>query len=74
VTDSKGPVAQGGITFDRSVTVTGKASPNQKVRLLDGTTALGEPTANGSGTWTQVVSALTVKAYSLKALALYGEG
>ncbi|PMW27289.1 hypothetical protein C1X49_32590, partial [Pseudomonas sp. MPR-E5] len=74
VTDSKGPVAQGGITFDRSVTVTGKASPNQKVRLLDGTTSLGEPTANGSGTWTQVVSALTVKAYSLKALALYGEG
>ncbi|PMY11403.1 hypothetical protein C1X54_33745, partial [Pseudomonas sp. GW460-13] len=74
VTDSKGPVPQGGITFDRSVTVTGKASPNQKVRLLDGTTALGEPTANGSGTWTQVVNALTVKAYSLKALALYGEG
>ncbi|NMZ83722.1 hypothetical protein, partial [Pseudomonas mandelii] len=74
VTDSKGPVPQGGITFDRSVTVTGKASPNQKVRLLDGTTSLGEPTANGSGTWTQVVSALTVKAYSLKALALYGEG
>ncbi|OYQ28876.1 hypothetical protein B7L09_02495 [Pseudomonas mandelii] len=74
VTDSKGPVAQGGITFDRSVTVTGKASPNQKVRLLDGTTSLGEPTANGSGIWTQVVSALTVKAYSLKALALYGEG
>ncbi|PMW86241.1 hypothetical protein C1X33_33740, partial [Pseudomonas sp. GW460-E13] len=67
VTDSKGPVAQGGITFDRSVTVTGKASPNQKVRLLDGTTSLGEPTANGSGIWTQVVSALTVKAYSLKA-------
>ncbi|MHC8342857.1 hypothetical protein [Pseudomonas sp. RT6P73] len=74
VTDSKGPVAQGGITFDRSVTVTGKASPNQKVRLRDSTTALGEPIANDSGTWTQVVSALTVKGYSLKALALYGDG
>ncbi|WP_146041296.1 Ig-like domain-containing protein, partial [Pseudomonas sp. MPR-ANC1] len=74
VTDSKGPVVQGGITFDRNVTVTGKASPNQKVRLRDGTNILHEPTANGSGVWTQVVSALTVRAYSLTALALYGDG
>ncbi|BBP71029.1 hypothetical protein PHLH6_30330 [Pseudomonas sp. Seg1] len=74
VTDSKGPVWQGGITFDRSVTVTGKASPNQKVRLRDGTNTVHEPTANASGVWTQVVSALTVRAYSLTALALYGDG
>ncbi|POA41288.1 hypothetical protein C1893_31275 [Pseudomonas sp. MPR-ANC1] len=74
VTDSKGPVLQGGITFDRNVTVTGKASPNQKVRLRDGTNKLHEPTANGSGVWTQVVSGLTVKGYSLTALALYGDG
>lgn len=73
VTDSKGPVAQNGITFDRSVTVSGEAHPNQKIRLLDGTTELGEPTAI-DGMWTQVVSELTVKPYSLKALALYGDG
>ena len=73
VTDSKGPVAQNGITFDRSVTVSGEAHPNQKIRLLDGATPLGEPTAI-DGVWTQVVSELTVKPYSLKALALYGDG
>ncbi|POA41182.1 hypothetical protein C1893_31335, partial [Pseudomonas sp. MPR-ANC1] len=74
VTDSKGTVVQGGITFDRNVTVTGTASPNQKVRLRDGNNTLHEPTANGSGVWTQVVSGLAVKAYSLTALALYGDG
>jgi hypothetical protein len=74
VTDSKGTVAHGGTTFDHSVTVTGKASPNQKVRLRDGSTSLGEPTANASGDWSQVVTGLTIKGYSLTALALYGDG
>lgn len=74
VTDSKGPVAEGGITFDKTVTVKGKASPNQKIRLRDGTTSLGEPTADNIGEWTLVVNALSVKTYSLTALALYGDG
>jgi hypothetical protein len=73
VTDSKGSVAPGGITFDRSVTVTGKANPNQKVQLRDGTTSLGEPLANASGDWSQVLNTLAVKAYSLTAKALYGD-
>lgn len=74
VTDSKGTVQQNGITFDRSVTISGKASPNQKVRLLDHTATLYEPTANASGDWSHVVNSLTVKPYSLTALALYGDG
>ncbi|EJM81188.1 Ig-like domain-containing protein [Pseudomonas sp. GM74] len=73
VNDSKGTVAPGGITFDRSVTVTGKASPNQKVRLLDNATPLGEPQSNASGDWSQVLDSLEVKAYSLTARALYGD-
>jgi hypothetical protein len=74
VTDINGTVTNGGTTFDRAVTVSGKASPNQKIRLRDGTISLGEPSADGNGEWRQTVSGLTVKAYSLTALALYGDG
>ncbi|VVO62435.1 hypothetical protein [Pseudomonas fluorescens] len=74
VTDTKGTVANGGTTYDRSATVSGTASPNQTIRLRDGNSTLHEPSANGSGNWNQVVSSLSVKAYSLTALALYGDG
>ncbi|WP_085694290.1 MULTISPECIES: Ig-like domain-containing protein [unclassified Pseudomonas] len=73
VTDSLGSVANGATTYDRTVTVRGTASPSQKVRLLDGTQALGEPLANAQGDWSHVVNGLTAKAYSLTALALYGD-
>ena len=73
VTDSKGTVAHGGTTFDRSVTVTGKASPNQKIRLRDGSTSLDEPPVNDSGNWSHTMSSLRNKGYSLTAIALYGE-
>ena len=74
VADSKGPVPEGAITYDRTVTVTGTANANQKVRLLDFTATLGEPTANASGTWSLPVANLSAKPYSLTALALYGSG
>ncbi|MBV4459722.1 Ig-like domain-containing protein [Pseudomonas sp. COR58] len=74
VTDSRGTVANGATTYDRSVTVRGTASPGQKVQLLDGTQALGEPLADGQGDWSHVVTGLTVKAYNLTAKALYGDG
>jgi predicted secreted protein len=74
VTDSKGTVAHGGTTFDRTVTVTGKASPNQKIRLRDGTTSLIETTADAAGDWRETITGLSAKGYSLTALALYGDG
>ncbi|RON50121.1 Ig-like domain-containing protein [Pseudomonas frederiksbergensis] len=74
ITDSKGPVLEGAITYDRTVTVKGTANANQKVRLLDFTATLGEPTANASGTWTLPVANLSAKPYRLTALALYGSG
>lgn len=74
VTDDYGSVAPGGITFLKSVTLTGTASPNQSVRILDGTTPLGEPKTDGQGGWTHTISGLTLKLYSLTALALYGDG
>ncbi|MBF6036285.1 Ig-like domain repeat protein, partial [Pseudomonas sp. P155] len=73
ITDSKGTVAPGGITFDTSVTVTGKASPGQTVQLYDGNTALTPVVpVDANGDWSRVISGLSLAAHPIKAKALYG--
>ena len=73
ITDSKGTIAPGGITFDTSVTVTGTASPGQTVQLYDGNTALTPVVpVDANGGWSRVISGLSPVAYPIKAKALYG--
>ena len=74
VTDSKGAVVQGGITFDKSVTVTGKATVNERIRLRDGASSVGEALTDDAGEWRVPLTGLAEKSYSLTALALYGDG
>ncbi len=65
---------QGGITFDKSVTVMGKATVNERIRLRDAASSVGEYTADGAGEWRAPLTGLAEKSYSLTALALYGDG
>ncbi|WP_341959493.1 hypothetical protein [Pseudomonas sp. RC10] len=73
IKDSKGvEIPANATTFDTSVTVTGKASPNQTVDVLDGTTSKGKPKADASGNWTLSITGLSVAAHAIKAVAQYG--
>lgn len=74
VRDSNGVVNEGGFTFDSRVTLSGKASIDQRIEVFDGGTSVGTTAANGSGDWALVMTGLTVRHYSVKAKALYGSG
>ncbi|MGY2281594.1 hypothetical protein ACW9H0_28700, partial [Pseudomonas monsensis] len=64
-----------GITTETAVTLSGIAAKGQKVRVLDGTTNKGEPTADpATGIWTMTVTELSFAEHSFKAKALYGSG
>ncbi|SEM74259.1 hypothetical protein SAMN04487857_104333 [Pseudomonas sp. ok272] len=71
VTDSRGPVARGGTTYDNSVLVEGEATPNERVQLLDGATPIIEVDVDNDGLWEHRYNSLTPKAYTLSAKALY---
>ncbi len=71
VTDSLGPVAPGGTTYDTSITVQGIASAGEKIQLLNGATVLYTVDVDPSGKWQQLVSNLTPTTYNLIAKALY---
>lgn len=71
VRDSRGDVANGGSTYDTSITVGGRAATDQQVEILDKAHLLGTVTALG-GEWAITLSALAFKGYSLKARGLYG--
>ena len=74
VKDSNGTlVLSGSETRDIHLTVSGKAAPGQKVRLLKGIDPLGEPEADGEGKWVQPITAFT-EFVSLTVKALYGQG
>ena len=59
----------GGSTSSTTPTVTGTAEANTVIRLYDGMTLLGTATADGSGNWSIVSSALGEASYSLTATA-----
>ncbi|WPN49334.1 Ig-like domain repeat protein [Pseudomonas sp. P8_241] len=71
VTDSKGPLAEGEMTYDNSVFIEGDASAGEKVQLLDGTTPIITLDVDGKGMWEFRYNSLTVKTYRLTAKALY---
>ena len=74
VRDSKGEVANGGDTYDAEVTVSGTATANQDVELLDNGVSKGRTTVNANGAWSLGVNALSLGTHSLTAKALYGSG
>jgi len=74
IKDPKGvEIPANGTTFDTSVTVTGTASPNQTVEVLDGSAPKGRPQADASGNWTLNLTGLSVAAHAIKAVAQYGD-
>ncbi|MDH0747687.1 hypothetical protein N5D61_15210 [Pseudomonas sp. GD03842] len=74
VVDSRGPVSNGGTTVDTTVTLSGKASPDQRIELFDGTSSQGTATADSIGSWSRPVTGLAVREHPFKARALYGTG
>jgi hypothetical protein len=74
VLDASGPVSNGGSTVESSVTLSGKASPNQQLELFDGTVSKGRTGTDAAGTWSALVTGLAVGSHGLKAKALYGDG
>ncbi|PWK40577.1 Ig-like domain-containing protein, partial [Pseudomonas sp. OV226] len=71
VSDSRGEVAEGGLTFDKQVTLKGTATRGEKVELYDGSTSLGSADVGTNGTWERLLTNLTVKNYHITAHALY---
>lgn len=72
VSDIRGEIAPGGTTYYRSVKLTGKASANESITLLDTNTVIDKVTVSGSGDWQYTFSGLGLKGYSLTARAEYG--
>ncbi|NWD78211.1 hypothetical protein HX890_29225 [Pseudomonas gingeri] len=75
IRDTKGSVVDK-ITADTSVTVTGTGSSGEEIQLMDGTSPIGSPfrVPDGTTNWSTTLTGLTVRAYSIKARALYGTG
>ncbi|PSS46717.1 hypothetical protein [Pseudomonas sp. BBP2017] len=74
VRDSGGEVAEGGFTYESSVTLSGKASIGQRIEVFEGAVSVGTTAVNGAGDWTLSMSGLTVRHYRVRATALYGSG
>lgn len=74
VTDSLGPVADNGSSYDTDIDVSVIADPNQGVQLYDGDTAIGSLIPlDGKGEGSTTLTNLTRKTYAIKARALYGD-
>lgn len=72
VRDSKGLVANGGTTYDTSVTLSGKATPNQTVQLYVNGVTFIQRSVNANGDWSYTHSGLTVRSYAYRVVGLYG--
>ena len=72
VTDIRGEVDMNGTTYYRAVTLTGKASPNETITLLDAGTPIDTVNIEASGNWTYQMTDLSLKVYRLTARAEYG--
>lgn len=72
VSDIRGEIVPGGTTYYRSVKLSGKASPNETITLLDTNTVIDTVDVPASGDWLYTFSSLELKGYSLTARAEYG--
>ena len=66
-------LAEGAVTIDTSLVVSGTATANRRIQLLDGVELVaGETWVDERGGWTQTLANLPLKSYSLTAKARYG--
>ena len=72
IKDSWGEVAEGENTLDRRVTLSGTATPDSSIQLYDGTAGGEILKVTIEGSWSHVLSGLSVKSYRLTAHALDG--
>lgn len=73
ISDSQGPIAEEGSTYDTQVTIKGTGTRGERVALFDGTSPLEEKDVADNGTWSYLLSGLKVKNYRITAKALYGD-
>ncbi|MGG5292396.1 hypothetical protein ACQZ2L_24735, partial [Pseudomonas shirazensis] len=72
VIDDKGkPVPNGGSVMSRSLILSGTASAEQQVQIVDGDNVLKTERVGAGGAWTSPLTGLTLKAYAFKARAVY---
>ncbi|MDR6609603.1 hypothetical protein [Pseudomonas synxantha] len=62
------PVAEGTVTFDKTLTVKGTAELNKELWLRDGLTRLNDVTSSASGNWVKQLTLSDFKRYSLSAI------
>lgn len=72
VSDLRGEVALDGTTYYRNVTLSGKASPNEKIILRNAGATIETVNVTASGDWEYVFGNLDLVTYRLTALADYG--
>ncbi len=65
-------VPNGGTTVSSSLTLSGRASVNQTVEILDGDNLRDSTDTDESGAWSKSISGLTPKSYAFKARGDYG--
>ncbi|WP_296234260.1 hypothetical protein [Pseudomonas sp. UBA4617] len=70
--DSYGAVANGGISVDTAVTLSGTARARFGVDMLDGDAEVGSAGADADGVWYFPMTELVPRSYSVKARAQYG--
>lgn len=71
--DSVGTVAQGAITYDSAVTLSGGATPREQIQLYNNGVPVGSPiNVTANKTWTAQVTSLAITSHSIIARALYG--
>ena len=61
-----------GLTNDNTLTLSGTAAANSTVKVFEGTTQVGQTTANGSGAWSVTTAALADGSHSFTATATSG--
>ncbi|KVV49565.1 hypothetical protein WT27_02260 [Burkholderia territorii] len=73
VVDDKGNnIPNGGTTNSTSVTLSGKATANRSVEILDGEAPVGNAEVGPQGSWTQAITGLDVRTHRFTARANYG--
>ncbi len=71
VHDSRGQLANNATTYDTSVTLKGKATANQQVRLYENNVQLIDRPVNASGDWSYTRTLAQVRSYAYRAVGLY---
>ncbi|WP_218169595.1 hypothetical protein [Pseudomonas gingeri] len=71
-TSTGASVPHNGTTDQRSLTLSGTATPNSTIEVRDGTTVVLSTAVNGSGAWSGHINNLTTKQYNLVAKIVGG--